>query len=306
MAANGSSGKLQMRIPAMARLSVRFIRVVALLVFVAPNLGFVSYPYADEIIGSVKKYRVKENESLLEIARKFDIGMNEIADANPGVDPIIPDTGSLVEIPSAWILPDVPVRAGIVINVSEFRLYFFPTQNSGEVLTFPIGVGDEGKDTPTGTYKIIEKIVDPSWYVPESIRREKPELPRIVPPGPDNPMGSRAMRLSMRSILIHGTDRPWGIGTRSSHGCLRLYPEDIVRLFNLVPLGTRVEIVNQPLKATLRGDRVFVEAHRYQSGIDIRTAIAMLERKNLLGRVDILKLKRVLEEMKGMPVDVTR
>ncbi len=264
------------------------------------------YPYRGEMIGAEQQYRVKENESLWEIARRFDVGINEIGDANPGLDPIIPPTGAAVDIPTAWILPDLPQYDGIVINIPEFRLFYFPQENRRGVLTFPVGIGDEGKDTPVGNYRVVEKIVSPAWYVPESIRREKPELPRVVPPGPDNPMGSHALRLSERTILIHGTDRPWGIGTRSSHGCLRLFPEDIVRLFALVPIGARVTIVNQPVKAALVGDRVFVEIHRYDD-IDYRGAvIKVLGRKNLLERVDFARLERAVKEKKGMPVDVTR
>lgn len=276
------------------------------LVFAALDLGFAPLPYANDIIGVVQKYKVEKNESLLEIARKFDIGMNGIIDANPGVDPIIPETGREVEIPTAWILPDVPSGTGIVINIPEYRLFFFTPGNAGDVLTFPISVGDQDRDTPTGTYKIIEKIVNPAWHVPESIRKERPELPRIVPPGPDNPLGSHAMRLSLRNILIHGTDRPWGIGTRSSHGCLRLYSEDIVRLFEVVPLGTRVTIVNQPLKVAHKQDKVFVEAHRYKDEVDIYSALRILAVKNLLERVDTDKLIDALNKMKGIPVDITR
>ncbi len=274
--------------------------------FAVLELGFAPFPRADNLIGAVQKYKVEKNESLLEIARKFDIGMNGIIDANPGVDPIVPETGREVDIPTAWILPDVPLSSGIVINIPEYRLFFFASGNTGDVLTFPIGVGDQGKETPTGTFKIIEKIENPSWNVPLSIRKERPELPRIMPPGPDNPMGSHALRLSLRTLLIHGTDRPWGIGTRSSHGCLRLYPEDIVRLFKLVPLGTGVTIVNQPLKVALKQDKVFVEVHRYADKVNIYSALRLLAVKNLLEIVDTDKLVDALNKMKGVPVDVTR
>lgn len=271
-----------------------------------PVIGSGIYSNTDSIIGNEQEYRVKENESLWEIARRFDIGINEITDANQGVDPVIPETGYIVRIPTKWILPDVPVHSGIVINVPEFRLYFFPINNPGMVMTFPIGVGDQGKDTPLGTYKVIEKIVSPAWYVPESIRKEKPDLPRVVPPGPDNPMGSHALRLSLRTVLIHGTDKPWGIGTRSSHGCMRLYPEDIVQLFRLVRKGTRVTIVNQPVKAAIQGEKVYVEMHRYEDADYMNKVIQLLIDKDLLERVDFIKLNRELKAMSGMPVDITR
>ena len=273
---------------------------------VMPATGSGLYSNTESIIGNEQEYRGKENESLWEIARRFDIGINEITDANQGVDPIIPEPGSIVRIPTKWILPDVPVHSGIVINVPEFRLFFFPPNNPGMVMTFPIGVGDEGKDTPLGTYKVIEKIVNPAWYVPESIRKEKPDLPRVVPPGPDNPMGSHALRLSLRSVLIHATDKPWGIGTRSSHGCLRLYPEDIVQLFRLVRKGTKVTIVNQPVKAAIQGEKVYVEVHRYEDADYMTKVVRLLIDKDLLERVDFIKLNRTLKDMPGMPEDITR
>jgi len=263
-------------------------------------------PYADDIISANQDYTVNENESLLEIARKFDLGTNEIVNANPGVDAFIPGFGSIVRIPTIWILPEVPATAGIVINLPEFRLYVFPSDNPGTVLTFPIGIGDFGKDTPVGNFTIIEKIMNPAWVVPESIRKEKPELPKVVPPGPDNPMGSHALRLSLGTVLIHGTDRPWGIGLRSSHGCLRLYPEDIVRLFKIVNLGTRVSIVNQPVKIAVKDDKVFVEVHKYEDNNYQGQAIKLLKGKKLLAKVDMTKLNRALIEMKGLPVDITR
>jgi L,D-transpeptidase ErfK/SrfK len=263
-------------------------------------------PYADDIFGANQDYKVNENDSLLEIARKFDVGTNEIVYANPGVDPFVPENGSIVRIPTIWILPEVPVTSGIVINLPEFRLYVFPSNDPGTVSTFPIGIGDLGKDTPIGNYTIIEKIINPAWVVPESILKEKPELPKVVPPGPDNPMGTHALRLSLGTVLIHGTDRPWGIGLRSSHGCLRLYPEDIVRLFKIVDLGTRVTIVNQPVKVAAKDGKVFVEVHKYEDKNYQGQAIKLLRGKKLLTKVDIPKLNRALKEMKGLPVDITR
>ena len=263
-------------------------------------------PYADDIFGANQDYKVNENDSLLEIARKFDVGTNEIVYANPGVDAYVPENGSIVRIPTIWILPEVPVTSGIVINLPEFRLYVFPSNDPGTISTFPIGIGDLGKDTPTGNYTIIEKIIDPAWVVPESILKEKPELPKVVPPGPDNPMGTHALRLSLGTVLIHGTDRPWGIGLRSSHGCLRLYPEDIVRLFKIVDLGTRVTIVNQPVKVAVKDGKVFVEVHKYEDKNYQGQAMKLLRGKKLLAKVDMPKLTRALKEMKGMPVDITR
>jgi len=258
------------------------------------------------IIGKGQTSKVEENESLWEIARKFDVGINEISDANPGIDPIIPKPGTTVRIPTIWILPDVPDRSGIIINITEFRLYYFPPDSPGLILTYPVGVGDEGKDTPVGTYTVVEKIPNPDWNVPESIRKEKPDLPKVVPFGPDNPMGNYALRLSLSTILIHGTDRPWGIGTRSSHGCLRLYPEDIERLFNLVDEGTKVTIVNQPIKVAACDGKIYVEVHKY-GDIDYKgMALQLLRRKGLLKRVDLVALKIALNEKTGIPIEITQ
>ncbi|HZW35624.1 MAG TPA: L,D-transpeptidase family protein [Candidatus Deferrimicrobiaceae bacterium] len=187
------------------------------------------------------------------------------------------------------------------------RLFVFPNDSSRTVMTFPIGIGDQGKDTPVGTYTIVEKIRNPAWHVPESIRRERPDLPAIVPPGPDNPLGSHALRLSERSLLIHGTNRPWGIGMRSSHGCIRLYPEDIPRLFEIVGLGTSVAIVNQPVKAAVEGNHVYLEVHDYGDGEDLfGEALKVLEAKRLLIRVDLEKIRKASGGKRGLLVDVSK
>jgi len=263
-------------------------------------------PLADGFVGELQQYRVREKESLVEIARKFDLGFNAIVAANPGIDPFIPKAGTHITIPTAWILPAVSMRPAIVINIPEFRLYYYPKGSAGKVITFPLGIGDEGRDTPLGKYRVIEKIAKPAWYVPESIRAKESRLPKVVPPGPDNPMGSHALRLSRDGVLIHGTNRPWGIGRRSSHGCLRLYPEDIASLFQLVPRGMLVVIVNQPIKVGAKGERVFVEAHRYKRAEStVGQAMHLLADRNLLVRTDFAKLIRAMEEKKGVPVDIS-
>lgn len=261
------------------------------------------------VIGSVTTYTIKPGESLIEIARKFDLGYNEIAAANPDLDPFVPGGGNMASIPTSWILPDVGSLEGIVINLSELRLYFFYRVGPAKfVRTFPIGIGTEGNDTPTGQFAVIEKTIRPSWHVPESIREEKPYLPAVVPPGPENPLGSHAMRLSLPSILIHGTNKPWGVGRRVSHGCIRLYPEDIPLLFNSVPKGVRVTILRQPIKAGLEGERVYLEVHG-EDGISdselFSDAAAVLAKKRLIGRVNTEKLHRAIVEKKGMPVDIS-
>jgi L,D-transpeptidase ErfK/SrfK len=256
--------------------------------------------------GSIRKITVKKGDSLIELARSHDLGYNEIVEANPGVDPFIPVEGTQVVIPAAWLLPDVPKRQGIVINLAEMRLYRFISRKSERVETFPVGVGDEGWDTPTGTYRIVEKIVNPAWHVPKSIQRQKPELPKIVPPGRDNPLGSHALRLSSRGILIHGTDRPFGIGRRVSHGCLHLYPEDIARLYGEVKRGTRVTIVRQPVKVAVVYGWVLVEIHEDEGKNLEQEAISLLLRKGLFARIDIGRLKAALLAKSGKPTDITK
>lgn len=263
-------------------------------------------PLAGDFLGQLQFYRIRQNDTLIELARRFDLGFNEISDANPGVDPFIPRSGAVINVPSAWILPAIAQRPCIVINIPELRLYFLPKEKSGDVHSFPLGIGDEGRDTPLGSYKVVEKIVNPRWYVPKSIRKERASLPAVMPPGPRNPMGSHALRLSMRSILIHGTNKPWGIGRRSSHGCLRLYPEDIRLLFDLVPKGMPVVILNQPVKVASRGTRIYVEAHRYNGKVPgVAEALHLLAERKLLARADFGKVIRAVDECRGYPVEVT-
>jgi len=281
------------------------------ILWAAQSADAASYPYTknNTVVGSLKGYIVKNDESLIEIARKFKLGYNEIADANPDIDPFVPGNGTSVAIPSFWILPDVKSYEGIVINLSEMRLYyFFKRRSSKLVATFPVGIGSEGNDTPTGEFKIVEKIVKPRWRVPESIRKEKPNLPAVVPSGPDNPLGSHALRLSLGSYLIHGTNRPWGVGRRASHGCIRLYPEDIPKLFKLAPNGVRVTIVRQPVKVGVKNNKVFIEVHKddYHKKLKYsEMAVKLLKRENLLEGVDTEKLNAAIKGKKGVPVEIS-
>lgn len=256
--------------------------------------------------GWVFQVTVEADDSLIELARSYDIGYNEIVAANPGVDPFIPTVGTEVTIPCAWLLPDVPKQEGIVINLAEMRLYLFPPDKSHSVETYPIGIGDEGWETPTGTFRIIEKTENPNWYVPASIRAHEPNLPNMVPAGPDNPLGTHALRLSLGTILIHGTNRPFGIGRRVSHGCIHLYPEDIRVLFRKVKLGAMVTIIRQQVKATLANGQVLVEVHADGIGNLEREALTLLKKKGLLAKVDLDALKAAVRDGLGVPTDVTR
>lgn len=264
------------------------------------------------VIGSLKTHELKNKESLIEIARQYDLGYNEIVDANPQLDPFLPGDGNKAIIPTFWILPDRPKNfQGIIINLSEMRLYYFHKDKKSKqqlVTTFPIGIGDDGVETPTGKFKISHKIVNPPWYVPESIRKERPELPAVVPPGPENPLGTHAMRLSGLSYLIHGTNRPWAVGRKVTHGCIRLYPEDIPKLFDMVPVGTEVLIVRQPVKVGKLGNEVYVEVHRDDQLKDfdyLKNAMEQLAQKGLLKYVDTFKLYNVIKQKTGIPTTVT-
>ncbi len=224
-------------------------------------------PVGSDLVGEVRTVTARAEDTLLDIARRQDLGYNEIVAANPGLDPWLPGEGARVLIPSRYILPSAP-REGIVINLAEMRLYYYPPpqrDGKGVVMTFPIGIGQAGWATPLGETRIVGKKRNPAWTVPASIRAASAAagepLPPVVPPGPDNPLGSYALRLGMPGYLIHGTNKPFGVGRRVSHGCIRLYPEDIEVLFAEVSQGTPVRIVDQPYKLGRADGRLYLEAH---------------------------------------------
>src|SRR5208337_3154223 len=186
--------------------------------------------------------------------------------------------------------------------------YFFRHGGKPRVMTFPIGIGDEGTETPLGSFRIIEKITNPAWHVPASIRKEHPELPAVVPAGPDNPMGTHALRLSLSTVLIHGTNRPWCVGRKASHGCIRLYPEDIPKLFRMVTKGAPVTIVSQPVKIGVRERKVYIELHKddsINSEALFKMATVLLAKKHLLGKVSSVKLLKALDDKRGFPVEIS-
>lgn len=219
-----------------------------------------------QVVGRLYFTHVQGEETLRDIARAYDLGYDEITTANPGVDPWTPVTGERVLLPLAHVLPGAP-REGIVINLAARRLFYYPPAAEGEtqrVITHPIGIGREGWSTPLGHTKVAQKHVRPPWTVPASIRRDRAAkgdpLPAVVPPGPDNPLGSYALRLGWSSILIHGTNKPAGIGMQVSHGCIQLYPEDIETLFAGVAVGTPVTVVDQPYPVAADPEGILLEA----------------------------------------------
>jgi L,D-transpeptidase ErfK/SrfK len=210
-------------------------------------------------VGAVEVSSTHEPDTLMDLGRHYDLGFTQLMAANRGVNPWIPGNGRQIIVPNFYLLPDAP-RSGIVINLAEQRLYYFPPGKK-VVETFPIGIGVQGASTPIGATRIVAKQANPVWYPPASIHEERPDLPPFIPAGPDNPLGAYAFRLGWPSYLIHGTNKPDGVGRNVSHGCMHLYPEDIERLFREIPVGTRVRVVNQDVKAAWVGDELFVEVH---------------------------------------------
>jgi L,D-transpeptidase ErfK/SrfK len=230
----------------------------------------------DEVFGEVKVIEARYEDTFVSLARTYNVGYEELRQANPGVDEWLPGEGTKITIPSLYVLPRASQR-GIVVNVAELRMYYFPatepgslpegvTPGSRRVITHPISIGRMDWSTPLGVTTITGKVANPSWYPPQSIRDEHAArndiLPRVVKPGPDNPLGLHAMRLGLPGYLIHGTNKPSGVGMRVTHGCVRMFPEDIEALYRTVPVGTSVNIVNQPVKIGWTADgTLYLEAH---------------------------------------------
>ncbi len=275
-----------------------------------------------DLVGSIGSATVREEETLLDIARQQGIGQEEIVNANPGVDRWLPRPGSEVTIPGRRLVPEGP-RRGIVINLPEYRLYYYPepAKKNGprEVITVPISVGRMDWKTPLGLTQITAKQKNPSWTPPESIRVEHAAdgdvLPKVVPPGPDNPLGAYALRLGIPGYLIHGTDKQFGVGMRVTHGCMRLLPEHIEALFQLAPVGTPVRLVNQPVKVGWGADALYLEVHPsleenerpaellIANTLD-RIQVQVASRPDLV--VDVAAVKLAVIEKSGLPVRVTR
>lgn len=220
-----------------------------------------------DVVGEIRTVIAEHEDTLVDIARRHGVGYQDIVRANPDVDVWVPGEGTEVVLPTRYVLPAGP-RKGIVLNLAEYRLYYFSQPGDGEravVMTYPISIGRRDWETPIGTTRVVAKAVDPSWYPPESIREEHAAegrpLPRIVPPGPDNPLGRHAIRLALPGYLIHGTNRPAGVGMRVTHGCLRMFPEDIEYLFPRIDINATVRIVNEPVKIGWSGDELVMEVH---------------------------------------------
>lgn len=221
------------------------------------------------LFGSVEYVVTRYEDTLLDLARQHSLGYEELVRVNPGVNPWVPGEGTQIALPGQRILPPGP-REGIVVNLPEHRLYYFPKPKKGEkpiVITYPVSIGKMDWATPLGKTKVVGKTKNPAWYPPASVRKEHAErgdpLPAVVPAGPDNPLGAYSMRLGLTSgaYLIHGTNNPAAVGMAVTHGCIRMYPEDIERLFPLVSVGTPVYLINEPVKVAFVDGELYVEAH---------------------------------------------
>jgi len=220
------------------------------------------------VIGENGSMTTVYEDSLPDLAQRYSLGYYEIIRANPGVDVWVPGAGKRLTLPGQRILPPGP-RDGIVVNLPEHRLYFYPKPKRGEkpaVITYPVSIGKMDWRTPLGETRIVSKVRNPTWTPPESVRKEHAErgdvLPKVVPAGPDNPLGLFAMRLAVSgSYLIHGTNNPLAVGMAVTHGCIRMYPEDIAALFPLVPVGTKVRLINEPVKVAWVEGQLLLEVH---------------------------------------------
>jgi len=270
----------------------------------------------EDVVGQLQLIRARHADTFVDIARAYNLGYDELVDANPGVDPWLPGEGTQIVLPTRHILPDAP-REGIVINLAAKRMFYYPEHAEGEapyVVTHPIGIGREGWATPLGNTRIIGKTKDPSWYPPASVRKEHAEagdpLPERVPPGPDNPLGGYALRLDLPGYLMHGTNKPAGVGMRVSHGCIRMFPEDIEWLFGRVAIGVPVTIVNQPLRVCWYEDELFIEMHvpLEEDGRDCaedarRSGLrALSSRYGRPGGSEAHELAAIVGEHRGIPV----
>lgn len=291
---------------------------------------FILPPVDVDIVGQIKTVTAGRDNTLLDIAREYGIGQNEILHANPDVDRWLPADNSTVLLPNRFILPGTG-RSGLVINLPEMRLYYYPKPKAGEppvVITHPVSVGRMDWETPLGKTRIISKKEDPSWRPPQSLKDEAiaegdDPLPDVVEPGPDNPLGRYAMRLGIPGYLIHSTNKPYGVGMRVTHGCLRMYPEDIESLFEKIPVNTPVQLVNQPIKLGWLAGSLFLELHppleedqeKYQDYMQsvlnsISDFLAQGENNGGFNSRNISlsgsALRQAVEEKSGIPVLISR
>ena len=269
------------------------------------------------VVGDLTTYVVRDGDTLLDVGRYFDLGYNEMVAANPGVDPWLPSPGEVLLIPTEYILPESAYQ-GVVVNIPEMRLYYFHGGGRGGegavVTTYPVGLGRDDWRTPQGSFKIRGKTENPTWVIPESIRAEHirdrgDDRTMIAGGDPENPLGTHRLELTLPLYGLHGSNMPWGVGMQVSHGCIRLYNEDIAALFRDVKVGTPGEFLYQPVKLGMRNGLIYVEVH--PDIYELRTSLEdeaqqRLDRRGWSDRVDPAKLRRALLEKSGVPVVISR
>ena len=282
--------------------------------------GFYPVPEPDEhLVGRPRTTTAADEDTLVLIGRRYRTGYGAIRAANPLVDSWMPREGTEVLLPTWHILPEAP-RQGIVINTAEMRLYHFEAakgEQPARVGVYAISIGRDGRETPLSAARVTRKAENPTWYPTENIRRDRAArgepVPAVVPPGPANPLGTRALYLNLPAYLIHGTNREMGIGMPVTAGCVRMYPEDIEYLYDRVPVGSKVEIVHQPVKAGWSGDVLYVESHDPLEGSELtqeqrlqqlRAAIARTVGERADFTVDWDRVREAVLESTGVPVPV--
>jgi L,D-transpeptidase ErfK/SrfK len=262
-------------------------------------------PAAKTVVGQLQPHVIQKGEDLLEIARQYGLGYNSLGVMHRDWDPFIPPVGTEITIPTLWVVPN-PQGRQLIVNTGAMRLYYF-VKNGTEVYTFPIGMGVLDFKTPSGNFTVVNKKVNPAWHIPKSLQAKYGMA--VMPPGPENPLGDRKLTLSWGDYGIHGTSMPWGVGRLVSHGCTRMYPEHIRKLFPLVPVGTTVAYIYEPALVGFRDGRVFLSVHEdyyFKIRSMIFHVLNLLESRGLTGLVDMERVMQTLEESTGMPEDISR
>ncbi len=262
-------------------------------------------PQAVTLVGSIQHYRIKKGDDLLELARDYGLGYTELGALYRQWDPFLPPVGAVITIPTQWIVPNSRGNQ-IIVNTGEMRLYYY-IKNNSQVYTFPIGMGVLDYRTPQGKFRVINKKVHPTWHIPKELQAKYGMSE--MPPGPDNPLGDYKLTLSWGDYGIHGTAFPLGVGRLVSHGCTRMYPEHIKKLFAMVPVGATVEYIYEPAKIGFRQGHIYLSVHQdvyFKIPSMILHVLNLLEQRGVADQVNMRKVMQVVEEQNGMPLDITR